>query len=174
MHFRQLSALAAFAAGASACQRDLILSKRHTHRQPLTRRSDTNWPPVLTDQETILVNAFDNSSIDQWSDYYGHQNKLAGEGKEAAQWTADQWSENGFESHLAEYHVFLRYPVSSSLHVTGPNGTTSEINIREEVLPEDDVTSRNEISQQTFLAYAPGGNASAEYVYAGYVQQHIT
>ncbi|KAH7184884.1 uncharacterized protein B0J16DRAFT_304122 [Fusarium flagelliforme] len=167
MHFRKLSAIAALAAGASACQRDLVMHKRHTHRQPLAKRSDTNWPPVLTDQETILVNAFDNSSIDEWSDYYGHQNKLAGEGKEAAQWTADKWSENGFESHLAEYHVFLRYPVSSSLHVSGPNGTKNEINIREEVLPEDDVTNRTEISQQTFLAYAPGGNASAEYVYAG-------
>jgi N-acetylated-alpha-linked acidic dipeptidase len=101
MHFRQLSVLAAFAAGASACQRDLVLSKRHTHRQPLSKRND-NWPPVLTEQETLLVNSFDNSSIDRWSDYYGHQNKLAGYGKEAAQWTADQWSENGFVSHLAE------------------------------------------------------------------------
>ncbi|KAF5670024.1 glutamate carboxypeptidase [Fusarium heterosporum] len=166
MHFRQLSVIAAFAAGASACQRDLVLSKRHTHRQPLAKRND-NWPPVLTEKETLLVNSFDNSSIDRWSDYYGHQNKLAGYGKEAAQWTADQWAENGFDSHLAEYHIFLRYPVSSSLYFTGPNGTTEEVNTKEEVLEEDDVTGWDEISQQTWLAYSPTGNASAEYVYAG-------
>lgn len=167
MRTHHLSILAALTAGASACQREFNLVARHTHRQPLTKRND-NWPPVLNDQETLLVNAFDNVSIDEWSNYYGHQNKLAGYGKEAAQWTADRWNENGFESHLNEYHVYLRYPVSASLQFTNGSGTTP-INIEEAALEEDDVTGYDAISQQTWLGYSPSGNATAEYVYAGYV-----
>lgn len=162
----QLCFLALSAAGALACQRDFNPVRRHTHRQPLAKRND-NWPPVLNEHETLLVNAFDNVSIDEWSYYYGHQNKLAGFGKEAAQWTADRWNENGFESHLNEYHVYLRYPVSESLHFTGADGQTSEVRLREDVLEEDDVTGYDGISQRTFLGYAPTGNATAEYVYAG-------
>lgn len=168
MRTQQLSLVAALAAGASACQRDFNIEARHTHRQPLAKRDDgPSWPPVLTEHETLLTNAFDNVSIDEWSHYYGHQNKLAGYGKEAAQWTADRWSENGFEAHLNEYHVYLRYPVSASLHHVAANGSRSEVNIKEDVLEEDEVTGYDVISQQTWLGYSPSGNASAEYVYAG-------
>ncbi|KAH6871482.1 hypothetical protein B0T10DRAFT_466644, partial [Thelonectria olida] len=162
MRVKQLSVFGIFVAGVSACQRDLNLVARHTHRKPLAKRND-QWPPVLDDNESILVNSFDNVTIDEWSYYYGHQNKLAGYGKEAAQWTSDRWNENGVESHLKEYDVFLRYPVSASLQFTDSSGRVSEVNLKEEVLEEDDVTGRDEISQQTWLAYSPSGNASAEY-----------
>lgn len=170
MHIQQLSVVAALAAGAFACQRDFNIEARHTHRQPLIKRNE-DWPPVLNEHETLLANAFDNVSIDEWSHYYGHQNKLAGYGKDAAQWTADRWNENGFESHLNEYHVYLRYPVSASLHFTNSDGETSQVKIEEDVLEEDEVTGYDAISQQTWLGYSPSGNASAEYVYAGYVAE---
>ncbi|SPO06042.1 related to glutamate carboxypeptidase II [Cephalotrichum gorgonifer] len=157
---------ATLATGAAACHHDFNVVARHTHRQRVEKRND-NWPPVLSEHETLLVNSFDNVSIDEWSHYYGYQNKLAGYGKEAAQWTADRWNENGFESHLKEYHAFLRYPVSASLHFTAADGTESEVKLREDVLEEDEVTGYNEISQQTWLAYSPSGQADAEYVYAG-------
>ncbi|KAJ3456577.1 hypothetical protein MRS44_016600 [Fusarium solani] len=166
MRVQQLSVLAAFASSASACQRDFNLEARHTHRKPLVKRND-QWPPILNDHETLLVNSFDNVSIDEWSDYYGHQNKLAGYGKDAAQWTADRWNENGVDAHLSEYHVFLRYPVSASLQHTSASGEVSEVNLKEDVLEEDDVTGLDVISQQTWLGYSPTGNASAEYVYVG-------
>ncbi|WQF82153.1 Putative PA domain, transferrin receptor-like, dimerization domain, peptidase M28 [Colletotrichum destructivum] len=155
-----------FAALASACQRDFILEKRHTHRKPITKRADDQWPPVLSEEETILVNAFDNVTIDEWSDYYGHQVKLAGLGKEAAQWTADRWTENGFDAHLSEYHVYLSYPVHASLEITYANGTTSEVRLDEDVLEEDDVTGRED-NQPTFHGYSASGNVTAEYVYVG-------
>jgi N-acetylated-alpha-linked acidic dipeptidase len=144
MRVQQLSVLAAFASSASACQRDFNLEARHTHRKPLVKRND-QWPPILNDHETLL----------------------AGYGKDAAQWTADRWNENGVDAHLSEYHVFLRYPVSASLQHTSASGEVSEVNLKEDVLEEDDVTGLDVISQQTWLGYSPTGNASAEYVYVG-------
>lgn len=155
----------AFAAGVSACARDILVQKRHTHRQPITKRN-VDWPPVLSEHETLLVNAFDNVTIDEWSDYYGHQNKLAGYGKEAAEWTAERWSENGFDSHLAEYHVHLSYPISQSLSISYADGRTEEVNLVEPEIAEDDVTGRPD-NQPTFHGYSASGSVSAEYFYAG-------
>ncbi|PKS11689.1 hypothetical protein jhhlp_001677 [Lomentospora prolificans] len=161
----RVALLLVLAVSAHACQRDLTES-HHTHRRRVAKRND-NWPPVLTELETLIVNSFDNVSIDTWSQYYGTQNKLAGYGKEAAEWTAERWAENGVDSELVEYHVYLRYPVSASLHFTGDDGETEEVKIREDVLEEDAVTGRHDISQQTWLGYSPSGRAEAEYVYAG-------
>ncbi|KAK2041439.1 PA domain-containing protein [Colletotrichum somersetense] len=149
-----------------ACQRDLVLERGHTHRQPITKRADDQWPPVLSEQETILVNAFDNLTIDEWSDYYGHQVKLAGLGKEAAQWTADQWTKNGVNAHLSEYYVYLSYPVHAHLEIAYANGTTSPVKLDEDVLKEDDVTGRVD-NQPTFHGYSASGNVTGEYVYVG-------
>ncbi|KEY73638.1 hypothetical protein S7711_09679 [Stachybotrys chartarum IBT 7711] len=154
-----------FATGVSACARDIFVEKRHTHRQPIVKRQQ-EWPPVLTEHETLLVNSFDNVTIDEWSDYYGHQNKLAGLGYEAAQWTAERWRENGFDAHLAEYHVYLSYPVSASLSIAYPNGSSADVNLVEPALAEDDVTGRED-NQPTFHGYSASGDVTAEYFYAG-------
>ncbi|ROT35092.1 Zn-dependent exopeptidase [Sodiomyces alkalinus F11] len=168
MRTTQVSALLGLAAGAAACAPDFNSLLKRTHRQPLSlAKRDEQWPPVLSEHEAILVNSFDNITIDQWSYYYGRQDKLAGFGKEAAEWTRDQWAANGFDAHLNEYNVFLRYPISTSLTFTDAEGNTSEVNIKEDVLEEDEVTGWDAVSQQTFLGYAAGGSASAEYVYAG-------
>ncbi|KAK0747189.1 PA domain-containing protein [Schizothecium vesticola] len=152
----------------SACLREFSnLAPRHTHRKPIVRRDEPEaWPPVLTKHETILANSFDNNSIDDWANYYGHQVKLAGLGKEAAEWTRDRWAESGFDSKLVEYHVYLSYPVHQSLAVTFANDTTADVTIQEEGLPEDDVTNRKD-SIPTFHGYSASGNVSAEYVYVG-------
>ena len=76
MRTLQLSLAAALATGAAACQRDFNVEARHTHRQRVVKRND-NWPPVLTEEETILVNSFDNVTIDEWSKYYGYDRPLA-------------------------------------------------------------------------------------------------
>ena len=74
---------------AFACLREFNQAPKHTHRKRNIRRQ-ADFPPVLTDQETILVNSFDNNTIDQWAYYYTHENKLAGLGRAAAQWTVRQ------------------------------------------------------------------------------------
>ena len=150
---------------AFACLREFNQAPKHTHRKRNIRHQ-ADFPPVLTDQETILVNSFDNNTIDQWAYYYTHENKLAGLGRAAAQWTADKWAEYGFQSRLDEYEVYLNYPVSASLHITYPNGTKQEVNLKEDVLPEDDVTGRPD-NQPTFHGFSASGDVEAEYVYVG-------
>ncbi|KAF2762514.1 Zn-dependent exopeptidase [Pseudovirgaria hyperparasitica] len=87
-----------------------------------------------------------------------------------AQWTADRWTENGIQAHLAEYVVYLNYPVSKALTLTLPNGTVFTPDLEEAVLAQDETTSYpNRIP--TFHGYSASGNASAEYVYVGRGQQ---
>jgi N-acetylated-alpha-linked acidic dipeptidase len=66
--------------------------------------------------------------------------------------------------------VFLNYPVSNSLHLTYPNGSTYKPTLKEAVLEEDPTTSYPN-SVPTFHGYSFSGNASAEYVYVGRGQQ---
>jgi N-acetylated-alpha-linked acidic dipeptidase len=60
-------------------------------------------PPVLDANEALLSGSIDNTSLDEWSYYYTHGLHWAGTNKTMAQWTADRWSENGFDTSLAEY-----------------------------------------------------------------------
>ncbi|KAF2737623.1 N-acetylated-alpha-linked acidic dipeptidase-like protein 2 [Polyplosphaeria fusca] len=153
--------------GAHACQRERVF-RQHAH--PTKRQAPVTFPPVLDTNEKILVDSFDNTSISTWSYYYTHGAHLAGRNKTMAQWTADKWSEYGFTSRLDEYYVYLNYPVSHSLLLTYPNGSTFAPSLKEEVLAEDDTTSYPD-SIPTFHGYSFSGNASAEYVYVGRGQQ---
>lgn len=157
-----LLSLASFALG---CQKEFHSNPRHAHFKALNKRQ-TDWPPALTDRETLLSNSFDANSIDDWAEYYGSQVKLAGLGKQAAEWTRDKWAANGFNSALHEYHVYLSYPRHQSLSVTYSNGTAARVQIQEPALEEDEVTGRPD-SIPTFHGYSGSGNASAEYVYVG-------
>jgi N-acetylated-alpha-linked acidic dipeptidase len=148
---------------SSACLRDF--SAPHTHRKPLVRRT-VQFPPVLSEHETLLANSFDANSIDDWAHYYGHENKLAGLGKAAAEWTRDRWAENGVDASLNEYHVYLSYPLHQSLAITYGNGTSSQVKIQEDALPEDDATPP-EGNVLTFNGYSASGNVTAEYIYVG-------
>ncbi|KAF3048271.1 hypothetical protein E8E12_011581 [Didymella heteroderae] len=152
--------------GAEACQRERVF-KRHAHGHV---KRQASFPPVLDANEQILINSFDNTSISTWSYYYTHGDHIAGRNESMAQWTADKWAEYGFTSRLDEYYVFLNYPVSHSLVLTYPNGSTYTPTLTEDVLEEDPTTSYpNSIS--TFHGYSFTGNASAEYVYVGRGQQ---
>ncbi len=66
--------------------------------------------------------------------------------------------------------MFLNYPVSHSLSLSLPNGTTYTPSLTEEVLAEDDTSSYpNRVP--TFHGYSFTGDASAEFVYVGRGQQ---
>jgi N-acetylated-alpha-linked acidic dipeptidase len=84
---------------ACARERDFFLGE-----QPIVRRQDAApFPPVLDENESILANSFDQSSIATWSYYYTHGLHVAGTNRTMAQYTADRWNENGFTAGLAEY-----------------------------------------------------------------------
>lgn len=89
------------AVGAYARVRDPLEPQRS--HQYAKRASSAVFPPVLTSDEAVLVNSFSNTSISDWSYYYTHGLHVAGTNKSMAQWTADRWAENGFESRLYAY-----------------------------------------------------------------------
>ncbi|KAH7398679.1 N-acetylated-alpha-linked acidic dipeptidase-like protein 2 [Phaeosphaeria sp. MPI-PUGE-AT-0046c] len=157
------------AIGVQACQRERTFV-HHSHAHVKRQSSNTTFPPVLDPNEQILLNSFDNTSISEWSYYYTHGDHIAGRNETMAQWTADRWAEFGFTSRLDEYYVFLNYPVSHSLLLTYPNGSTYQPTLKEDVLEEDPTTSYPD-SIPTFHGYSFTGNASAEYVYVGRGQQ---
>lgn len=150
--------------GLDACQQE-----RHFHHDGLSKRTITPRA-ALSSNEELIVSSFDNNSISDWSYYYTHGNHIAGINKTMAQWTADRWAEAGLQTRLDGYHVYLNYPVSKSVVVTFPNGTTYTPSLEEAVLIEDETSSYPD-RIPTFHGYSASGNASAEYVYVGRGQQ---
>lgn len=150
-----------YATLAYACVRD------HAFHRPRSIVKRQSTPPVpLTSDEAILANSFDNNTLDDWGYYYTHGVHLAGTNRTMAQWTADRWSENGFQARLDEYLTYLNYPVSHSLSLTYPNGSVFKASLEEARLAEDETTTYPD-SIPTFHGYSFTGNATAEYVYVG-------
>ncbi|KAI0176137.1 glutamate carboxypeptidase [Hypoxylon sp. FL1284] len=144
---------------ANAC------SHKRLTPQPLTKRQDTPLVP-LTAEETTLVEAISNTTISDWSYYYTHGAHLAGKNLSMAEWTADHWTESGWNSTVLAYNVSLNYPVDKSLTLTYSNGSTFQPSLEEAVLSQDETTSYpNRIP--TFHGYSASGTADAEYVYVG-------
>lgn len=65
MH-RNIGLLIALGAYVNACQRDLY-EAHFGHNPQFVKRQAADFPPVLTEQESVLVNSFDNASINDWS-----------------------------------------------------------------------------------------------------------
>jgi len=150
-----------FLAGSTiACQRE-----RHFHAPGLVKRQATPLASLTANEQTI-IDSFSNNSISDWSYYYTHGDHVAGRNRSQAQWTADKWEEAGIPSTLAEYTVFLNYPLNNSLSMTYANGSVYTAGLVEDVLEEDE-TSTREDRLPSFHGYSATGNASAEFVYVG-------
>ncbi|CAG8973599.1 hypothetical protein HYALB_00009751 [Hymenoscyphus albidus] len=124
------------------------------------------FPPTLSDEETLLVNAFDAVDIETWSSYYTHGDHVAGKNKSQAEWTAERWSDFGVPSKLVEYEVYLNYPVSARLELQYGNGSVYRVAMVEDRLVEDE-TSESEEGIPAFHGYSRNGSAETEYVYVG-------
>ena len=153
---------------AKCCLREHRERHSSSPQQRLVRRQSVGLSP----DESILADSFDNNTIGEWSYYYTHGYHLAGTNKSMAQWTADRFAENGFTSSLAQYDTYLNYPVSHAMSLTYSNGTVYRLSLDEEQLAVDETTTYpNRVP--TFNGYSATGNASAEYVYVGYVGIHL-
>ncbi|EZF70966.1 hypothetical protein H105_06876 [Trichophyton soudanense CBS 452.61] len=166
MNVKSLSLLTLAAATVEGCvrERDVgsvdilsVLSKRGPGHPNL---------PHLSKYESMLINSFDNTTVDSWAYYYTHGIHIAGTNQSMAQWTADKWTEFGIPSSLVSYDVYLNYPVSHSLSLTHADGTTWEASLVEDVLKEDETSSYPD-RIPTFHGYSASGEATAEYVYVG-------
>ncbi|KAI2640360.1 glutamate carboxypeptidase [Hypomontagnella submonticulosa] len=135
----------------------------------LVRKQDTPLSP-LSPEEATLVGAISNTTISEWSYYYTHGAHLAGKNLTMAEWTADRWRENGWNSSVVSYEVYLNYPVNKSLSLAYSNGSTYLPSLEEAVLSEDETTSYPD-RIPTFHGYSASGRADAEFVYVGRGQQ---
>ncbi|PGG98859.1 hypothetical protein AJ80_09455 [Polytolypa hystricis UAMH7299] len=167
MHSYILSFLALSLSLGHACVHDHYSTGFVKPAPSLAKRGDNYpFPPVLTEHESILVNSIANTSIDDWAYYYTHGLHIAGTNKTMAEWTVDRWTEFGVPSSLVSYTVYLNYPVSHSLSLNRADGSVWNLNLEEDVLPEDPTTSYpNRVP--IFHGYSASGNATAEYVYVG-------
>ncbi|OQV03349.1 Transferrin receptor-like dimerization domain-containing protein [Cladophialophora immunda] len=163
---RLLPLLALRSISVVACGREHLYSQVFDPHVALSKRQEASFPPVLDQNEAILLNSIDNNTIESWSYYYTHGLHVAGTNQSMAQWTADRWNEYGFTADLVSYYVYLNYPVSHSLTISFANGSSFTPLLEEEVLAQDETTSYpNRVP--TFHGYSFTGDAEAEYVYVG-------
>ena len=88
-----------------ACQRDWgALTKRiaRASGHPHEKRQEVEFPPILTETESILVNSFDSKELDSWSYYYTHGDHLGGHNRTMAEWTMEQWASSGWNARIEE------------------------------------------------------------------------
>ncbi len=154
---------------ATGCERDFSNAnfERATPREGTASRS-LSVADSLTVNEAILSDSFDNVSIGQWSSYYTHGAHLAGENRSMAQWTADRFNEYGVPTSLVEYSVLLSYPISQSISLDYPNGSSYDLKLEEDAISQDETTLYPN-SIPVFHGYSATGSVEAEYVYVGYV-----
>ncbi|KAM0550711.1 hypothetical protein ACHAPJ_008776 [Fusarium lateritium] len=168
---RALSACLVAAACVYACLPDKaelehLRARRHA-REPRSRhlkRDVVEYPLVLTETETILVNSFDNNSISDWSLYYSSGYRLAGHNRSQAEWTQKKWIELGWESWIDEYYIWYTEPIESTLKLNRPDGSSHEVQRLEDHLEVDPQTN-NPHEQVAYHALSGSGRVSAEYVY---------
>ncbi|KAL5385663.1 hypothetical protein PMIN06_004956 [Paraphaeosphaeria minitans] len=168
--YRVLSAIVFFGDLADACQKNCdALARCSHHHQEYNRRAkraEVEYPPSLSETESVLVNSFDNKSISEWSYYYTHGDHLGGHNKSMAQWTAQKWRHAGFDSWLEEFPIWVTYPEHSSLTLIRPDNTTHKANLVEEVLADDDTSSYPNLIP-AYHGMSASGTVTAEYVYVG-------
>ncbi|KAF1940486.1 N-acetylated-alpha-linked acidic dipeptidase 2 [Clathrospora elynae] len=160
----RLTALLLTAVTVYACDKEYHF--RHHDRHLQRRDTSPVFPPLLSQNEQILVNSFQNKSISEWSYYYTHKRNVAGESNAVPKWTAERWAEQGFRTRLDSYHVYLNYPVHRSLELRYGNGSGYHPTLEEQVLDVDETTGDPD-RVPAFHGYSFSGNASAEYVYVG-------
>ncbi|KAI8184528.1 putative glutamate carboxypeptidase [Colletotrichum sp. SAR 10_86] len=169
---RTFLAAGAVLTGVYACQRDwAALHKRindHKHHDHGHKKRDlaVEYPPSLTEHESILVNSFDSKALDDWSYYYTHGDHLGGHNRTMAEWTQEQWTNAGWDAHIEEYWIWYTAPLETTLKLNRPDGSVHEVSLIEDMLEEDSTTSYpNRIP--AYHAMSGSGNISAEYVYVG-------
>nr|AJD23169.1 glutamate carboxypeptidase [Onygena corvina] len=158
--------LALATAAVDGCVRERDIGSVDPFSELAKRSEGQLHLPHLSKFESMLLNSFDNTTVDTWAYYYTHGLHIAGTNRSMAQWTADKWAESGFTSSVVSYDVYLNYPVSHSLSLTHSDGSTWKASLEEDVLAKDDTTSYPD-RVPTFHGYSASGNASAEYVYIG-------
>ncbi|KAK2590125.1 hypothetical protein QQS21_012193 [Conoideocrella luteorostrata] len=109
----------------------------------------------------------------EWNRYYASGPHLAGKNFSQAEWTREKWQSWGVDASIAEYDVYINYPVDHSLSLLRKSDKSdswsSEFNasLTEAVLDEDPTTSLKD-RVPTFHGYSASGNVTGQFVYVNY------
>lgn len=173
---------------------------KYTDYMPWSSRFPNRaWPNSeglgYEDLKKVLLETPDESKAREWSEYYTAGPHLAGKNLSQAIWTRDRWREWGVKSSIADYDIYINYPVGHRLALlekikgqdTGPiiereedegsiaeegrllksHKTKYECNLEEDVLDEDP-TSGLDNRVPTFHGYSASGNVTGQYVYVNF------
>ena len=153
------------------------------------------WPKSeglsYDDLKNVLLETPSESKAREWSEYYTAGPHLAGKNLSQAVWTKERWEEWGVKSIIADYDIYINYPLGHRLALlektrgksNGPSSGRGELNddkslsashkvkyecsMEEDVLDEDPTTGLgNRIP--TFHGYSATGNVTAQYVYVNF------
>lgn len=149
----------------------------HYHRTHSGRYSATDRDgKALTYDElkTLLLDTPDADKAREWSQYYTAGAHLAGKNFSQAEWTRQKWESWGVPSTIAEYDVYINYPVDNSLSLLEKaKGHSAEWDVTyraalvEDVL-EQDPTTDDPNTVPIFHGYSASGNVTGQYVYVNY------
>ena len=155
------------------------------------------WPKSeglgYEDLKKVLLETPNESKIREWSEYYTAGPHLAGKNLSQAIWTKKKWEEWGVKSSIADYDVYINYPLGHRLALLekfngemdeqiderddndneireekSRLGTSFKIKYEcrmEEDILDEDPTSGLEDRIPTFHGYSASGNVTGQYVY---------
>ncbi|KAJ9054161.1 Vacuolar protein sorting-associated protein 70 [Entomophthora muscae] len=99
--------------------------------------------------------------------YLTKQQHIAGKSKGLAEWMETKFKSFGLETETKVYYPYLNYPNERKVAIYEPNELAFEAKLREDVIPEDS-TSWKQDSTPTFHGLSANGEVKAEIVYANY------
>ncbi|KAG8422330.1 hypothetical protein J3459_010481 [Metarhizium acridum] len=129
----------------------------------------------LSHQEVqkILLETPTADHAEEWSRYYTSGPHLAGKNFSQADWTREKWQSWGVDASIAEYHVYINYPLEHSLSLLKKSTkddswtVTFDASLTEAVLDEDPTTALD-TRVPTFHGYSASGNVTGQFVYVNY------
>ncbi|KAK9437667.1 glutamate carboxypeptidase 2 [Metarhizium brunneum] len=129
----------------------------------------------LSHQEVqkILLETPTADHAEEWSRYYTSGPHLAGKNFSQADWTREKWQSWGVDASIAEYDVYINYPLDHSLSLLKKSEkddswtVTFDASLTEAVLDEDPTTALD-TRVPTFHGYSASGNVTGQFVYVNY------
>lgn len=121
------------------------------------------------DHAQLAIDTINREQIREWSHAFTSKLHIAGEGKELANWTVEQFKKLGLDdSYIESYQVYLNKPelVQLDLVDSGSAKIIYSAELKEEPVAEDPTTTVPGVP--VFHGYSKSGEVTAQYVYANY------
>ncbi|KAH3684279.1 hypothetical protein WICPIJ_004754 [Wickerhamomyces pijperi] len=128
-------------------------------------------PPKYNVEEVteLYLNVLKTSNLAaDWSKRYTSEPHLAGTNYPLVQFTADKFTEFGFNATVDSFETYINYPKNESFLTLKENGSVIyKPTLVEDVLEQDETTQGEDLIP-AFHGYSANGNVTAEYIFANY------